>query len=77
MPKDGDNARASANTVKNLNEAIGLLRKANAILEKVQAGWSVPDAPERPPVIEALKSVGAQGTHAAGLAKQLLTTMRP
>lgn len=74
MPKE-DSARASANAVKNLNEAITLLKKANTVLEKIQAGWSVPDAPERPPVIEAVKAVGVQGSHAVLLAKQLLTTL--
>jgi hypothetical protein len=75
MPKDQNSARAGEIAVKNLNEALSLLRKANAILDKVQAGWSVPDAPERPPIIEVLRSVGAQSTHTASVTKQLLTTL--
>ena len=78
MPKKPEDiARSSASTsmVRQLNEVLSLLAQANAIIDKVQAHWSVPDAPERPPVVQALTAVKAQGSHVSNVAHRLLATV--
>jgi hypothetical protein len=77
MPrKPEDHARGIASTVKRLNEAVSLIVQANATIDKVQVGWSVPDAPEQPPVIQALTTLKVQASHAANVAQRLLASMQ-
>ena len=72
-PNRGNILRADA--LKQLNSALDLMKQANVILDAVKAGWSVPDAPEQPPYIDALNSVKMQAARSADVATRLLATM--
>jgi hypothetical protein len=72
-PSSGSTSRAE--DLKQLTNALALLKQANLILDAVRAGWSVPDAPEQPPFIDTLNTIKAQASHALDVSNRLLATM--
>ena len=67
---------STSKDLEQINAALDLLRRANGLLAGVVDGWSVPDAPERPPVINALGLVKNEALKAASTSDRLLATMR-
>lgn len=67
---------SSEEALKQLNNALALMKQASSILDAVQAGWSVPDAPERAPFIDTLGSIQAQAAHATEVSNRLLGTLK-
>jgi hypothetical protein len=67
---------SSEEALKQLDSALALMKQASSILDAVQAGWSVPDAPERAPLIDRLSSIQAQAAHATQVADRLITTLK-
>lgn len=67
---------SNTETLNQLTNALASLKQANAILDSVLAGWSVPEPPEQPPFIDTLTQIKDQGTHAADVAGRLLTSMK-
>ncbi|MCC6552811.1 MAG: hypothetical protein IT372_07285 [Polyangiaceae bacterium] len=65
----------TSDALKQLNNALAQIKSANAILDSVAAGWSVPDAPEQPPYIDTLSTIKIQASHSIDVANRLLATM--
>ena len=74
MPLDPGNI-AGVDALKQLNSALDLINEANVILDAVRSGWSVPDAPEQPPYIDALISITTEATRLDDVATGLLPMM--
>jgi hypothetical protein len=69
----GVTARATA--LQQLKLALDLIKQADVLLDAAKAGWSVPDAPEQPPYIDALNSIKTQAAESVATATRLLATM--
>lgn len=70
------NPRSNKNDpLTQLNNALADFKSANAALDFVASNWSVPDAPDQPPFIDALNNIKDQGQNAIDTAVRLLATM--
>ncbi len=65
-----------AGILKRLDRVTKILTRANARLDRIQAGWQNPPEPDRPATITAVTNVQNQAQHALDVANDLLARLR-